>query len=54
MNVQDKLEKLYTKCIDELNSINIDVEKNLIIELKINTRSKKRYDAVRKFQKISF
>ena len=51
MNKQEELNKLYKECIDELNSININVEKNRIIELKINTRSKKRYGCCKKISK---
>ena len=54
MNVQDKLEKLYKECIQELNSIGINVPKNRIIEVKINTRSKKRYGCCKKVSKEKF
>ena len=54
MNKQEKLEKLYKKCIEELKSINIDVLKNREIETKINTRSKKRYGCCKKISKDRF
>lgn len=54
MNKQERLNKLYKECIDELNSININVEKNRMIELKINTRSKKRYGCCKKISKDKF
>jgi len=54
MNKQEKLEELYKKCIEELKSINIDVQKNRIIEIKINTRSKKRYGCCKKISKDRF
>lgn len=54
MNKQERLNKLYKECIDELNSININVEKKRIIELKINTRSKKRYGCCKKISKEKF
>ena len=54
MNKQERLNKLYKECIDELNSININVEKNRTIELKINTRSKKRYGCCKKISKEKY
>ena len=54
MEMQYKLLKLYKECIDELNSIKINVEKNRIIEIRINTRSKKRYGCCKKISKDKF
>ena len=54
MNEQERLNELYKECIEELKSINIDVVKNRIIELKINTRSKKRYGCCKKISKDRF
>ena len=54
MNKQERLNKLYKECIDELNSININVEKNRTIELKINTRSEKRYACCKKVSKEKY
>ena len=51
MNKQEKLNELYKQCINELKTISIDVEKNRIIELKINTRSKKRYGCCKHISK---
>ena len=48
MDIQDKLTQLYNECINELKTINIDVTKNKSIEIKINTRSKKRYGCCKK------
>ena len=54
MNKQERINKLYKECIAELNSININVEKNRIIEIKINTRSKKRYGCCKKISKEKY
>ena len=54
MNKQERLNKLYKECINELKTTSIDVEKNRIIELKINTRSKKRYGCCKKISKDKF
>lgn len=54
MNKQERLNKLYKECIDELNSIAINVEKNRIIEIRINTRSKKRYGCCKKISKENY
>lgn len=54
MNKQEKLEKLYKECIVELKSIKVDVLKNRNIEIKINTRSKKRYGCCKKLSKDNF
>lgn len=54
MNKQERLNKLYKECVDELNSININVKKNKIIEIKINTRSKKRYGCCKKASKEKY
>ena len=54
MNKQEKFEKLFEQCIEELKSINIDVQKNRVIETKINTRSKKRYGCCKKLSKDRF
>ena len=54
MEMQYKLLNLYKECVEELNSININVEKNRFIDLKINTRSKKRYGCCKKVSKDRF
>ena len=54
MNIQEKLTKLYTKCIDELKSISIDVQKNRTIEIKINNRSQKRYGCCKQIAKQKY
>ena len=54
MNKQENLFNLYKQCLEELKSINIDVEKNRTIKLKINTRSKKRYGCCKKISKDIF
>ena len=54
MNKKEKLEKLYKECIVELKSIKVDVLKNRNIEIKINTRSKKRYGCCKKLSKDNF
>ena len=54
MNKQEKLENLYKECIVELKSIKIDVQKNRNIEIKINTRSKKRYGCCKKLSKDNY
>ena len=54
MNKQEKFEKLFEQCIEELKSINIDPRKNRTIETKINTRSKKRYGCCKKLSKDRF
>ena len=54
MDKYEKLTRLYKKCVDELKTIDIFVEKNRIIELKINNRSKKRYGCCKKLSKDRF
>ena len=54
MEMQYKLSKLYKECIEELNLININMEKNRVIDIKINTRSKKRYGCCKKISKDKF
>lgn len=54
MEMQYKLLKLYKECIEELNSININVKENRVIDIKINTRSKKRYGCCKKLSKNRF
>ena len=54
MNKQEKLEELYKKCIEELKSINIDVQKNRIIEIKIILEAKRDMVVAKSFQKIDF
>ena len=54
MNKQEKLEELYKQCIEELKLINIEPQKNRTIEIKINTRSKKRYGCCKKILKERF
>ena len=54
MEMQYKFLNLYKECVEELNSININVEKNRFIDLKINTRSKKRYGCCKKVSKDRF
>lgn len=54
MNIQEKLSKFYKECIEELKFINIDVQKNKIIEIKINNRSKKRYGCCKQIAKQKY
>lgn len=54
MNKQENLNKIFEQCIGELKSINIDVQKNKTIEIKINTRSKKRYGCCKKLSKDNY
>lgn len=54
MNKQERLNELYKECIKELKLINMDVEKNKKLEVKINTRSKKRYGCCKKVSKEKF
>ncbi len=54
MNKQEKLENLYKECIEELKSIIIEPQKNRKINIKINTRSKKRYGCCKKLSKDSY
>ena len=46
--MEEKLNKLYTECINELNSIGIDVKPELIgkIDIKFARRNSKRYGFV--------
>ena len=54
MDKQEKLKELYSQCIDELKSIDINVEKNRNINIKINKRSKKRYGCCKKIAKDKY
>ena len=54
MNKQERLNNLYKQCIEELKIINIDSPKKRTIDIKINTRSKKRYGCCKKISKDKF
>ena len=55
MDKQERLKRLFKECIDELHSINLNVEKSrktkTEIEIRINSRSKKRYGCCKKISK---